>query len=120
MISFKVQGKYISPISVWYHHSQSINSESCGYEIEISNEPELMATLEKSFGIEKENKRFLQEILKSNESHFNIISIIIRFLVKNENFPREDIKWVFNTIDEVFFEGYTLKIHGFASRYILG
>lgn len=118
MISFKVQGEDISPASVWYH-SQKINkTDSCYYEIEILNERDLIRSLESSFGIGINDKLFSEKMLKADESHFNIVTMIIRFLIKDKNYPREDIQWVFNTVEKVFIEGDKLKISGIASKYI--
>lgn len=117
MIDFSVNGLSVFPTSVWYHKQDDAKSEGHPYQIKISNDPDLVAFLEKTFQIDFEKADSVKSLMDASENHHSLINLIIKYLVKTQNYERVPIDWVFNGIKEVGFHEKEVVILGLASKF---
>ncbi len=118
MIDFKIDNFLVHPTSVWYHSQNDQKSEGLSYEIKI-NDNEFIHFLENKFNINVIDKlNFISQLNKMSENHFNLISILTNYLIKNKLYKRVEIKWVLNSIKKIEYIQNELIIRGTASKYI--
>ena len=55
--------------------------------------------------------------MDASENHYSLISLIINYLVKTQNYERVPIDWLFNGIKEVGFNEKEMVILGLASKF---